>query len=136
MTFEEFLLAKDEKQLLEILKAQDWATTSLLHDKLTKLLREYYFVGGMPEAVSTFLQTNDANQVRRVQDNILFVYRSDMSKHVSPDEATRIGMVWQSIPSQLAKENKKIHLWRSQKRCTRQGFRDSHTVVDRCRTHL
>ena len=108
MTFEEFLLAKDEKQLLEILKAQDWATTSLLHDKLTKLLREYYFVGGMPEAVSTFLQTNDANQVRRVQDNILFVYRSDMSKHVSPDEATRIGMVWQSIPSQLAKENKKF----------------------------
>lgn len=108
MTFEEFLLAKGEDKLLEILKAQDWTTTSLLHDKLTKLLREYYFVGGMPEAVSTFLQTNDANQVRRVQDNILFVYRSDMSKHVSADEATRISMVWQSIPSQLTKENKKF----------------------------
>ena len=80
----------------------------MLHDKLTKLLREYYFVGGMPEAVTTFLKTNDANEVRRVQENILFLYRSDMSKHVSADEATRISMVWQSIPSQLAKENKRF----------------------------
>ena len=80
----------------------------LLHEKLTKILREYYFVGGMPEAVKTYLQTNDANMVRKVQNDILFVYRSDMSKHVSPNEATRISMVWQSIPSQLAKENKKF----------------------------
>lgn len=108
MSFEEYLMARGEEQVLKILLSKDWTTISLLHEKLTKLLREYYFVGGMPEAVTTFLETNDANQVRRVQENILFLYRSDMSKHVSAEEATRIGMVWQSIPSQLAKENKKF----------------------------
>ena len=108
MSFEEYLLARGEEQVLQILFSKDWPTIALLHEKLTKQLREYYFVGGMPEAVATFLKTNDANQVRRVQDNILYLYRSDMSKHVSADEATRISMVWQSIPSQLAKENKKF----------------------------
>lgn len=108
MSFEEFLQAKGEGQMLEILQNSDWKTITMLHDKFTKLLREYYFVGGMPEAVKTYLATNDANIVRQVQDNILTIYRSDMSKHVSPNEATRISMVWQSIPSQLAKENKKF----------------------------
>lgn len=108
MSFEEFLLAKDEKQLLDILQSRDWKTISLLHEKFTKILREYYFVGGMPEAVMTYLATNDANQVRQVQNNILFIYRSDMSKHVNPNDATRISMVWQSIPSQLSRENKKF----------------------------
>lgn len=108
MNFEEFLLAKGEDQIVHILLSKDWITISMLHDKLTKLLREYYFVGGMPEAVSTYIETNDANRVRRVQNDILFVYRSDMSKHVSANEVTRISMVWQSIPSQLAKENKKF----------------------------
>lgn len=108
MSFEEFLLAKDEKQMLDILQSRDWKTISLLHEKFTKILREYYFVGGMPEAVMTYLATNDANQVRQVQNNILFIYRSDMSKHVNPNDATRISMVWQSIPSQLSRENKKF----------------------------
>ena len=108
MSFEEFLQAKGEEQMLDILRSKDWKTISLLHEKFIKTLREYYFVGGMPEAVKTYLQTNDANMVRKVQNDILFVYRSDMSKHVSPNEATRIRMVWQSIPSQLAKENKKF----------------------------
>lgn len=108
MTFEEFLMAKGDDQLLQILRSKDWKTITMLHESLTKALREYYFVGGMPEAVKTYLATNDANAVRTVQDNILFVYRSDMSKHVSPNEATRISMVWQSVPLQLAKENKKF----------------------------
>ena len=108
MSFEEFLMAKDEKQMLDILQSRDWKTISLLHEKFTKILREYYFVGGMPEAVMTYLATNDANQVRKVQNNILFIYRSDMSKHVNPNDATRISMVWQSIPSQLSRENKKF----------------------------
>lgn len=108
MSFEEYLLAKGEDRMLNILQNKDWTTTNMLHESLTLLLREFYFVGGMPEAVKTFLATNDANAVRKVQNDILFVYRSDMSKHVSPNEATRISMVWQSIPSQLAKENKKF----------------------------
>lgn len=108
MSFEEFLMAKGEERLCDILRSRDWKTISLLHELLTKTLREYYFVGGMPEAVKTFLETNDANAVRRVQNNILTIYRSDMSKHVSAADATRISMVWQSIPSQLSKENKKF----------------------------
>ena len=84
MSFEEYLLARGEEQVLQILFSKDWPTITLLHEKLTKQLREYYFVGGMPEAVATFLKTNDANQVRRVQDNILYLYRSDMLRHVAP----------------------------------------------------
>jgi uncharacterized protein len=108
MSYEEFLMAKGETGLVDILRSKDWKSVTMLHDRLVKILREYYFVGGMPEAVKTYLLTNDTQQVRTVQNNILFVYRSDMSKHVSPQEATRISMVWQSIPSQLAKENKRF----------------------------
>ncbi|MGN1246429.1 MAG: ATP-binding protein [Muribaculaceae bacterium] len=108
MDFEEYLMAKGEDRLVDVLKNGDWATISMLHETLVKLLREYYFVGGMPEAVATFINTLDANAVRRVHNDILYVYRSDMSKHVSSSSATRISMVWQSIPAQLARENKKF----------------------------
>ena len=108
LDFEEYLMARGKRDLLEILKSRDFATISMLHKTLTGLLREYYFVGGMPESVSTFVRTLDPNAVRSVQNDILFIYRSDMSKHVPASEATRISMVWQSIPSQLARENKKF----------------------------
>lgn len=108
MDFEEYLMARNETNALEMLQSGDWTTVSMIHETLQKLLREYYFVGGMPEAVSTFVKSLDTNAVRRVHNDILFIYRSDMSKHVTPNEATRISMVWQSIPSQLARENKKF----------------------------
>lgn len=108
MDFEEYLMARSETNALEMLQSGDWTTVSMIHETLQKLLREYYFVGGMPEAVSTFVRSLDTNAVRRVHNDILFIYRSDMSKHVTPNEATRISMVWQSIPSQLARENKKF----------------------------
>lgn len=108
MTFDEFLLAKGEAQLAEILHAKDWDTMSVLKQKYIRLLREYYFVGGMPEAVKTFVATNDAVRVREVQQNILYTYQKDMSKHVTAAEANRINMVWRSMPSQLVKENKKF----------------------------
>lgn len=108
MDFEEYLMARSEDNVLSILRSGDWSTISMIHETLEKLLREYYFVGGMPEAISTFIKSLDANAVRQVQNDILFIYRSDMSKHVTSNEATRISMVWQSIPSQLARENKKF----------------------------
>ena len=108
MDFEEYLMAKGEERLLGVLQSGDWTTISMLHEPMVRLLREYYFVGGMPEAVSTFISTKDANAVRRVHNDILFTYRSDMSKHVTSSTATRISMVWQSIPAQLARENKKF----------------------------
>ena len=103
MNFEEFLLAKGERLLLEILHAGDWTTIQGLRNRYIQLLREYYFVGGMPEAVQRYNDTNDAVHVREIQNEILFAYNNDISKHASADEAVRIGQVWRSIPSQLAK---------------------------------
>ncbi|MBO5234058.1 MAG: ATP-binding protein [Prevotella sp.] len=108
MTYDEFLLAKGQRQMADILRSKDWDTIRLLRTEYIKCLREYYFVGGMPEAVQGFIETNDANKVREIQDNILYTYRKDMSKHVPTSEANRINMVWQSMPSQLVKENKKF----------------------------
>lgn len=108
MTFDEFLRAKGKDRMVELLQAKDWDTVKLVRNEFDKALREYYFVGGMPEAVNEFIETNDAVKVRAVQNNILYTYRSDMSKHVPVTEANRINMVWQSMPSQLVKENKRF----------------------------
>lgn len=108
MTYDEFLLAKGRKQMVDILKSKDWATVKLLRNEYIKFLREYYFVGGMPEAVRMFIETNDAMKVRTVHENILFTYQKDISKHVPTSESNRINMVWHSMPSQLVKENKKF----------------------------
>ena len=108
MTFDEFLLAKGKKQMVDILKSKDWNTIRLLRNEYIKSLREYYFVGGMPEAVKAFAETNDAVSIREIQKNILFTYQKDISKHVPSYEANRINMVWHSMPSQLVKENKKF----------------------------
>ena len=108
MTFEEFLRAKGKEVLADLLCKNDWGTLQGLHAMLVQLLREYYFVGGMPEVVSTYIGTNDANAVRKIQRDILFAYSQDMSKHTSASEMKRIAQVWSSIPSQLSKENKKF----------------------------
>ncbi len=108
LTYTEFLLAIGQERLLQILKSKDWRTIQMLKLEFIKYLRIYYFVGGMPEAVLKYIETNDAMSVRNVQNNILAIYHSDMSKHASPQEVVRITQVWQSIPSQLARENKKF----------------------------
>lgn len=108
MTFDEFLLAKGYSQMVDVLRSKDWQTIKLLRSQYIKFLREYYFVGGMPEAVNCFIETNDALKVREIQNNILFTYQKDISKHVPTSEANRINMVWHSMPSQLIKENKKF----------------------------
>lgn len=108
MTFDEFLLAKGRKQMVDLLKNKDWDTVRLLRSEYIKFLREYYFVGGMPEAVAEFIDTNDATKVRKVHNNILYTYQKDISKHVPTSESNRINMVWHSMPSQLVKENKKF----------------------------
>jgi hypothetical protein len=108
LNFEEFLGGIGQKDLLDCLHYGDWDTLHLLHDKLVNLLRQYYFVGGMPEAVNVFAKTQDLARVRSVQHAILEAYRRDFSKHTSPTESMRIGQVMFSLPSQLAKENKKF----------------------------
>ncbi len=108
MSFYEYLQARGEDGIYNILMSGDWKSIGVLHQQLVKLLREYYFVGGMPEAVKRFVETNDVNTVRQVQKEILFLYQNDMSKHLTNSESARIRQVWQIIPSQLARENKKF----------------------------
>ena len=118
MSFEEFLDAKGLSQMVEMLQQKRWDVINSVSSRYIQLLREYYFVGGMPEAVLKYLKTNDAVQVREVQNEILFAYDKDISKHAPANEAVRINMVWNSIPSQLAKENKKF-IYGAIRKCAR-----------------
>lgn len=107
MTYEEFLLANGEKQLLDLLQSGDKELINSLAPKFIEYLRRYYFVGGMPEAVLEFTQNHNPMQVREIQQNILNAYEADISKHTE-EQTQRVRMVWQSIPAQLARENKKF----------------------------
>ena len=108
MTYEEFLLARGFKQRVDLLQSGMWDVVNSLRTLYIQHLREYYLVGGMPEAVKKFIDTNDANAVREVQKEILHAYEKDISKHAPDEQVVRINHVWNSIPSQLAKENKKF----------------------------
>ncbi|MCQ2285835.1 MAG: ATP-binding protein [Bacteroidales bacterium] len=108
MNFEEFLCAKGETEACKLLTSHDFETTNLLHGKYVDLLRQYYYVGGMPAVVKTYVETNALQEIRRLQTDILKGYERDFSKHTSKELAERIRMVWNSLPSQLAKENKKF----------------------------
>jgi hypothetical protein len=107
MTFTEFLLAKGRPQLRDAVLAADWPLLQTLHDLLTEMLRQYYFVGGMPEAVAKWAETSDPKMVRQVQADILQTYYFDFGKH-GKTMIHRIRQVWDSIPAQLAKDNKKF----------------------------
>lgn len=108
MDFEEFLLAMGKEQLVELLRSNSWAALTPLRGMLTELLRQYYFVGGMPEAVKAYVERGDIWEVRSIHSKIIDAYRNDMSKHAPRQQVQRINMVWNSIPSQLARDNKKF----------------------------
>lgn len=108
MNFEEFLLAMGKEQLVELLRSNSWAALTPLRGMLTELLRQYYFVGGMPEAVKAYVERGDIWEVRSIHSKIIDAYRNDMSKHAPKQQVQRINMVWNSIPSQLARDNKKF----------------------------
>jgi hypothetical protein len=108
MSFNEFLLALGQEQLYELLESNDWPMITNFKAKLIGHLRHYYFIGGMPEAVSSFISENDFDRVRTIQKNILSAYEHDFSKHAPAEIVPRIRMLWESIPSQLSKENKKF----------------------------
>ena len=108
MNFEEFLMALGENEAYKVLKSHDFETTNLLHEKYVDLLRQYYYVGGMPEAVKKYVETGALNEVRRIQNEILQGYELDFSKHAPREQVERIRMVWRSVPSQLFKYNKKF----------------------------
>ena len=108
MSFNEFILAVGEKGLHEALRSQDYELFNAYAGKYTDLLKKYYYVGGMPEVVQTYIDSDDLFEVREIQNNLLQYYEEDFSKHAPKEVVPRIMMVWNSIPSQLAKENRKF----------------------------
>jgi predicted AAA+ superfamily ATPase len=108
MSFYEFLLAMGESGLANILENRQIDIMPLFSNKFIEFLRYYFYVGGMPEAVLTFSQDRDWQQTRHIHNEILLAYERDFSKHAPAELVPRIKMVWKSIPSQLAKENRKF----------------------------
>ena len=108
LNYAEFLLALDQQPLLNLLKSKDWTLIKSFKEKYIQLLRQYYYIGGMPEVVLSYQTQNDFKEVRNIQKRILTAYEHDFSKHAPSDIVPRIRMLWNSIPSQLAKENKKF----------------------------
>lgn len=108
LSFIEFLLAIGENLLADLVEKQQWEILSPFHDQLCEYLKTYYYVGGMPEVVKTFVEGRDISIVREIQKSILGTYDNDFSKHAPINEVPRIRMVWKSIMAQMAKENKKF----------------------------
>lgn len=108
LSFREFLGAVGENQLLELIEKKDWEKMIYVRDRLISLLKTYYFIGGMPEVVDSFLHRHDYDEVRRLQNNILLTYSDDMSKNAPKELVPRMRLVWNSIVGQLAKENRKF----------------------------
>ncbi|MFW9613369.1 MAG: ATP-binding protein [Macellibacteroides fermentans] len=97
-----------QKPLLDLLLSRDWTLIKSFREKFIQQLRQYYYIGGMPEVVLSFSDRNDFREVRAIQKRILSAYEQDFSKHAPNEIVPRIRMLWNSIPAQLAKENKKF----------------------------
>lgn len=108
LSFKEFLMATTGERFAELLENQDYQMVNAFKQTFIDALKQYYFVGGMPEAVESFVEEKDFNEVREIQKRILSAYEQDFSKHAPIEIVPKIRMVWNSIPSQLAKENKKF----------------------------
>ena len=108
LSFKEFLMANDKERFAELLDRQDFQMITSFKQIYIDALKQYYFVGGMPEAVQSFSENKDFNEVREIQKRILLAYEQDFSKHAPNEIVPRLRMLWNSIPAQLAKENKKF----------------------------
>ncbi|MDR0792357.1 MAG: ATP-binding protein [Chitinophagaceae bacterium] len=108
MSFYEFLLAMGETGLVRILDEKLWDYSPAFSEKFKEFLRYYFYIGGMPEVVADFSQNRDWKNARSIQNEMLVSYRNDFSKHAPKEVLPRINMIWDSIPTQLAKENKKF----------------------------
>ncbi len=107
-SFFEFLKALGEEELLELLQKNDIPLIEIFHTKFKELLKLYYYVGGMPEAVEEYVMNRDLQEVRKIQKKLLEAYEQDFSKHAPNTIIPKIRQLWRNIPTQLAKENKKF----------------------------
>lgn len=108
LSFKEFLIATGKEHFSDLLEKKDFSMISSFKQTYIDALKQYYFIGGMPEAVLHFSQYEDFNEVREIQKRILMAYEQDFSKHAPNEIVPKIRMIWNSVPSQLAKENKKF----------------------------
>lgn len=108
LSFFEFMMAMGKERYVELLQKGDFDMATAFKQDYIDLLKHYYYVGGMPEAVQAFADNRDFNEVRKIQQRILEAYEQDFSKHAPNEAVPRIRMLWNSIPAQLAKENKKF----------------------------
>jgi predicted AAA+ superfamily ATPase len=108
LSFLEFLENNNEQKIAEQLKNKNWEVLHSFHDKLVEQLRLYYFIGGMPEVVSGYIETKNLQQVRNLQEKLLIGYENDFAKYAPNAVVPKIRLVWKSIISQLAKENRKF----------------------------
>jgi predicted AAA+ superfamily ATPase len=108
LSFPEFLTAMNQQPMLKLLENKEWEIVRTFRTRYTELLKQYFYVGGMPEAVLAFTGGSDYREVREIQKGILLAYEQDFSKHAPNEIVPRIRMLWNAIPSQLAKENRKF----------------------------
>lgn len=108
LSFFEFMMAMGKERYVELLQKGDFDMATAFKQDYIELMKHYYYVGGMPEAVQSFADNRDFNEVREIQRRILEAYEQDFSKHAPNEAVPRIRMLWNSIPAQLAKENKKF----------------------------
>ena len=108
LSFFEFLEALGENELLKLLKSNDFDMITVFETKLKEYLKIYYYVGGMPEVVNAYIEHKDLNETRKIQKKLLDAYEQDFSKHAPTNIVPRIRQLWNNIPTQLAKENKKF----------------------------
>ena len=108
LSFFEFLEALGENELLKLLKSNDFDMITVFETKLKEYLKIYYYVGGMPEVVNAYIENKDLNETREIQKKLLDAYEQDFSKHAPTNVVPRIRQLWNNIPTQLAKENKKF----------------------------
>ena len=108
LSFKEFLMATGKERFAELLDKRDFPMITSFKQLYIDALKQYSFIGGMPEAVQSFVENKDFNEVREIQKRILAAYEQDFSKHAPVEIVPRLRMLWNSIPSQLAKENKKF----------------------------
>jgi predicted AAA+ superfamily ATPase len=108
LDFIEFLIATDNQSLVDLLNIKDFDLITSFKGRFIDLLKHYYFIGGMPEAVASFIDLKNFKIVRDIQNKLLLAYEQDFSKHAPGNAVPRIRMLWNSVPSQLAKENRKF----------------------------
>jgi predicted AAA+ superfamily ATPase len=122
LSFKEFLSAVGEEGLLKLLDADDKELLKVYREKYIDWLKKYYYIGGMPEVVAAFAENKDFQEARYLQKKIIEMYEDDFSKHTAENELPRIRMVWNSIPMQLAKENKKFFFGKIRKGARAKDF--------------